>query len=199
MKELRRKVVALLDRIPDKDLLVELLADVYFAAFRANGGRPRNGSSVDTNNAPTTSPDDDETSFPDVENPKFDPSYSGSDLSLSLVSPESSKTLICKRESDERDDPDFLTFWDLYPKKVGKSEARRAWKRRRPPIARAIATLTWQRASLQWQQGIIPNPATWINQGRWEDEPPTDMRSNGYSERSIATINGITRAMEDLK
>jgi hypothetical protein len=32
-----------------------------------------------------------------------------------------------------------------------------------------LAAVGMAMRSEQWQRGIIPNPATWINQGRWDD------------------------------
>ena len=57
---------------------------------------------------------------------------------------------------------------------MGKGAAERSFERIRPDAAlldgmlRAIET---QRQSDTWQRGYIPNPATWLNQRRWEDEP----------------------------
>ena len=37
-----------------------------------------------------------------------------------------------------------------------------------------LSTLGWQAKSVQWQRNggqYIPNPATWLNQGRWDDKP----------------------------
>lgn len=71
----------------------------------------------------------------------------------------------------------FLTFWKTYPKKIGKDAAWRAWKNRngsRPEIEIILKAITAQSQSEQWRKEsgqFIPNPATWINQGRWEDEP----------------------------
>lgn len=68
----------------------------------------------------------------------------------------------------------FDRFWAAYPRKVGKGAAERSFERIRPDAAlldgmlRAIET---QRQSDTWLRGYIPNPATWLNQRRWEDEP----------------------------
>ena len=72
--------------------------------------------------------------------------------------------------------PDFKTFWNAYPKKVGKKAAIRAWDnaRDKPDVAAILAAIAHQRASPQWQRDggqYIPNPATWLNQGRWDDQP----------------------------
>jgi uncharacterized protein YdaU (DUF1376 family) len=71
---------------------------------------------------------------------------------------------------------DFLEFWTSYPKKVGKDAAWRAWKKRngdRPMTGSILSAIYNQTKSEQWLRDggqFIPNPATWINQGRWADE-----------------------------
>jgi len=68
----------------------------------------------------------------------------------------------------------FDRFWQLYPKKVGKLAAQRLWQRLKPDdeVQRQIETaLVWQMP--RWRDfKFIPHPATWLNQGRWMDEPP---------------------------
>ena len=69
----------------------------------------------------------------------------------------------------------FEDFWYKYPKKVGKQEAIKSWKKAKPDILQVIDALNWQIPSKQWQQEdgkYIPNPATYLNQGRWMDEAP---------------------------
>ena len=70
----------------------------------------------------------------------------------------------------------FDEFWAAYPKKVGKKAAWNAWKKVKPDtelfdkimtaIGRAKATWQWQRENGRY----IPNPKTWLNEGRWDDE-----------------------------
>jgi len=69
----------------------------------------------------------------------------------------------------------FEDFWYKYPKKVGKEAARKAWKKANPDIIKVIDAINWQRETKQWQAEdgkYIPNPATYLNQGRWMDEAP---------------------------
>ena len=66
----------------------------------------------------------------------------------------------------------FDVFWDNYPKKVGKDAARKSWNKVKPPLDQIMQALTWQIQSEQWKKGFIPNPTTYLNQGRWQDEPP---------------------------
>jgi hypothetical protein len=68
---------------------------------------------------------------------------------------------------------DFDAFWQAYPKKTGKGYCREIWKREKltidmvlPGLRKAIASGDWQKD----QGKFIPNPSTWLNQGRWEDD-----------------------------
>ncbi len=69
----------------------------------------------------------------------------------------------------------FAAFWKHYPKKVGKDAAEKAFARKVKPqdVEAVMDALDKQRSSEQWTQDggrFIPNPATWLNQGRWKDE-----------------------------
>lgn len=68
----------------------------------------------------------------------------------------------------------FDRFWAAYPRKCGKGAAERSFERIRPDAAlldRMLRAIETQRQSDTWLRGYIPNPATWLNQRRWEDEP----------------------------
>jgi len=68
----------------------------------------------------------------------------------------------------------FDRFWSAYPRKVGKAAARKAWSRAHPDLEAVLAALVWQVRSEEWNREsgrFIPHPATWINQGRWDDDP----------------------------
>lgn len=67
---------------------------------------------------------------------------------------------------------DFHEFWEAYPRKTGKKAALRAWQRAgdRPPIFEILAAISRAKNSRQWREGFIPNPSTWLHQGRWSDE-----------------------------
>ena len=67
----------------------------------------------------------------------------------------------------------FIKFWNEYPRKVGKSEAFKSWRKAKPDtglLASMLQALEIQKNTSQWKEGIIPNPSTWLNQKRWEDE-----------------------------
>lgn len=72
---------------------------------------------------------------------------------------------------------DFECFWAAYPNKKGKLDALKSWKRLRPGkllVVKILSALDAQKRSAEWlkEQGkFIPHPATWLNQGRWDDVP----------------------------
>jgi hypothetical protein len=71
----------------------------------------------------------------------------------------------------------FEVFWKSYPRKIGKKAAEKAWARAKdkPALEVILAAVKAQAASDQWLKDggqFIPHPATWLNQGRWSDEPP---------------------------
>lgn len=71
----------------------------------------------------------------------------------------------------------FDKFWALYPKKAGKQAALKKWNTLTPDLKtqnKMLNALDVQKKSDQWTKDngqFIPNPATWLNQGRWEDDP----------------------------
>lgn len=75
------------------------------------------------------------------------------------------------------DDGLFDAFWAAYPKHVAKKPARRAFDKLhadRALLDKLLTALDWQRRTESWQRDggrYIPNPATWLNARRWEDEP----------------------------
>lgn len=70
----------------------------------------------------------------------------------------------------------FDEFWAAYPRKVGKEASRKAWRRIKPTAdhhAMILAAIERAKNCEQWRRDngqYIPNPATWLNQGRWDDE-----------------------------
>jgi len=74
-------------------------------------------------------------------------------------------------------DDGFNQFYEAYPKKVGRDAALKAWEKVKPPIDDVIYALAWQKQSEQWHKNngqFIPNPSTYLNQGRWKDEAPVE-------------------------
>lgn len=70
---------------------------------------------------------------------------------------------------------DFDTFWALYPKKVAKADARKAWaqtKDIRPELTNLLTAITAACKTESWMKSngaFIPYPATWLRGERWDD------------------------------
>jgi uncharacterized protein YdaU (DUF1376 family) len=77
---------------------------------------------------------------------------------------------------------EFDHFWQSYPKKTGKGAALKAWSKLKPPLAKILAALQWQKASKQWIEGFIPLPTTYLNQERWNDEPDSKLGGGAAQE-----------------
>lgn len=116
------------------------------------------------------------------------------------------------KDKDKEKDKDislygFEEFWGAYPRKVGKPTARKAWEKLNmtPDLLDKMlkAIQSWKRSE-QWQEErYIPHPTTWLNQERWNDEPPKPKKGHGeYIQREIKTnerfgLEYITEADDD--
>lgn len=82
----------------------------------------------------------------------------------------------------------FERFWKAYPKKVAKGTAAKAFKKAKVDeslLQDILKALEWQRETKQWKaEGgrYIPNPATYLNGRRWEDEQ--EEQPNGTNDIS---------------
>ncbi len=79
------------------------------------------------------------------------------------------------KEQSESYDSLFDRFYESYPKKVGKPAALKAFTKCKPDetlLQTMLDAIERQAESEQWQKNegqFIPNPATWLNQERWND------------------------------
>jgi uncharacterized protein YdaU (DUF1376 family) len=72
---------------------------------------------------------------------------------------------------------DFEELWKAHPGKGSKKKARDVYHRRRmaksiPPLKFLLEKIEIQKSWRRWKEGIIPHLTTWINQDRWDEEPP---------------------------
>ncbi len=76
------------------------------------------------------------------------------------------------RESERR----FDVFWDAYPRKASKKDAKKSWNRINPSDELLEVMLgainEWKRTEQWSDERYIPLPSTWLNQERWNDEVP---------------------------
>lgn len=82
---------------------------------------------------------------------------------------------------------DFEAFWKVYPKKVAKKEAFKAFKKIKTPVSVLIDAVEKQKKSEQWTRDhgqYIPYPTTWLNQERWimeDDDQKTNQKFSGIT------------------
>jgi DNA-binding transcriptional ArsR family regulator len=72
----------------------------------------------------------------------------------------------------------FSEFWAVYPRKTSKIAAERAWAKAVRTTNPAVIIAAVPAAIAQWKRenrpaDKIPYPATWLNNGSWQDEIPT--------------------------
>jgi len=72
----------------------------------------------------------------------------------------------------------FERFWAVWPNKVGIGAAEKAFAKAvksipsTDPVQVMVDAVAQQRTWPKWRDGVMPNPATWLNERRWLDEPP---------------------------
>ena len=88
-------------------------------------------------------------------------------------------------EGREPERDGFDSFWTAYPRREAKKAARKAWDRAKdkPALAAILSAIERAKRTEQWlREGgrFIPLPATWLNQGRWDDlhDKPTGNRTS---------------------
>lgn len=97
----------------------------------------------------------------------------------------------------------FDAFWEVFPRKVGKFMARKAWGKI-PGIEDHIlevieAVEAWKQTE-QWQDAqFIPYPATFLNQRRWQDEVPVQggTKNEQRIRRSLEESAALARQIRD--
>lgn len=92
-------------------------------------------------------------------------------------------------------DPHFLRFWNAYPLRTAKKDARKAWAQVNPSPAlvdRMLTTLAWQSALWAKQGYGTPYPASWLRGERWEDEPTTAPSVNSPGAHVLRVLGGLS-------
>lgn len=106
-----------------------------------------------------------------------------------------------ERAVQAEQDAMFADFWREYPRKTAKLPALRAFKRvckSREMLAVILAGLAEHKKTEQWQTpSLIPHPATWLNQRRWEDDLRTLARLVAEPERSYDITAAQDRALHE--
>lgn len=86
--------------------------------------------------------------------------------------------------ADYDSDPNFIEFWEVYPRKVGKPAAHRAWKaamKRRADPRQIIQAAGKYRDDPKRKPEFTKHPGPWLNDERYNDQPdaPEPQRTGG--------------------
>jgi hypothetical protein len=86
----------------------------------------------------------------------------------------------------------FADFWATYPRKRHKPAALRAWQvvKGDAQLAAVVAGVERWKTSAQWDEGYVEDPATFLRQRQWEDDPPAARagRSEDTTAQQVARI-----------
>lgn len=96
----------------------------------------------------------------------------------------------------------FADFWALFPRRVAKKDAERAWNRLDLNL-RALAMTALPNHIKFWEadgraRTFIPHPATWLNGARWEDEIEAEEVIPQKAVAWWATDDGVLKKGREL-
>jgi hypothetical protein len=117
--------------------------------------------------------------LPPLSSPPLSPQTPNNPPPIIPPNPDISRGLAVAKTGDGR----FDEFWAAYPRRTGKEAARKAWcaARKRDVTADHIITAARRYAEHPPDDPtFIPHPATWLNGGRYDDEP-MERTNNGNS------------------
>ena len=105
----------------------------------------------------------------------------------------------------------FTRFWDAYPRHEAKQTALKAFQKINPDenlLETMLSAIARFKETAQWQEDggqYVPHPATWLNQRRWEDEPPKGRvqkkRKDDYDQRpnTEPDFNSVPQWLQDMR
>lgn len=83
---------------------------------------------------------------------------------------------------------DFETFWLLYPRRVAKKDAQKAWSKlsESDRFDAIVALADWIRVwRARGDDQYTPYPASWLNGERWTDELPPEHRNRPQAHAPV--------------
>ena len=101
----------------------------------------------------------------------------------------------------EYDQAVFDRFWSVYPRKVAKGDARKAFNKviKTVPLHVLIDSVEKHKKSEQWKDPkFIPHPATWLNGERWEDDVTKPVAQGGGQVVRKADPEASQKAWDDI-
>ena len=96
----------------------------------------------------------------------------------------------------------FEEFWSLYPRKVAKADARKAWlkltEQQQLDACKAISNHIEYWKVKQTDLEYIPYPASWVRAERWEDELVIEPKKQKESKEWMFSNEGIEAKAKEL-
>jgi len=96
----------------------------------------------------------------------------------------------------------FDEFWILYPRKVAKADARKAWlkltEQQQLDACMAILNHVEYWKAKQTEMDYIPYPASWIRAERWEDEIVIEPKKEKIDKKWMFSNEGIESKAKEL-
>ena len=93
----------------------------------------------------------------------------------------------------------FEKFWEIYPVRIGKGQAREEWNRLKPDTAEVLAGVRRWGGSRQWQQEngrFVPRAEKFLAQKQFLDDPPGYVPKGASGVLGKAEMEAIARLME---
>lgn len=90
-----------------------------------------------------------------------------------------------KEEKKETRERAFDAFWAVYPHRVGKADASKAFARAAGRVDTETLMAALRRYVAKTDDRPWCNPSTWLNQDRWTDEPAPPVARAGPTERPM--------------
>ncbi len=148
--------------------------------------------------------------FPQVAPEPGNPASGGSGVYKEKTQEERERDNYICSSPDERVDEQqsFDEFWKSYPRKIGKPSALKAWKRMsgrsRALAMEGVGTWTVEWVTAGTPKHLIPYPATWLRDERYNDTPsvgaalPVSVPKLSVQEQNAA-LTARLRAEEALE
>jgi hypothetical protein len=96
----------------------------------------------------------------------------------------------------------FDEFWSLYPRKIAKATARKAWQKlsaeQQLMAAKAINTHCEYWKAKETELEFIPHASSWLNGERYEDEIVIEPRREKSDKKWMFTNEGIEAKAREL-
>jgi hypothetical protein len=120
------------------------------------------------------------------------------------IKKNTSKEEHVKEELHAQDElePAFEEFWKVYPRKVGKVAAKKAFAKAAKEVGCALIAVGVQRFAhdpYKPAKQFLPHPATWLNEGRWDDEPYPPRELTPEEKQAFAKEQNERRRQADLE